>query len=886
MPLTTSLASTRRESGLATPGRFSNVRTYTSFLAKMRAGGCAVQQALAPEAASVVRQAVTLARRRGHAQVTPLHVATAMLLPPAPAGLLRAACLRSHSHPLQCKALELCFNVALNRLPTSGPAAMFHGGAHMQHHHHHRGASDAPALSNALVAAFKRAQAHQRRGGAGDGVQQTAAPVLTAKVELEQLIVSILDDPSVSRVMREAGFSSSQVKDNVEKAVSSASPSLERAANMTTTSSIKESRAKSAGGDDAMRVLECMASGTKRCLVVVGEGAEAAVKAVMDKVSKSELHHRHHERLKSVQFVPLSVTSFRHATREQVEAKTGELRALVCEARAAGKGVALVVEDLAYAADAWHKRRGEHVHGGHSQYYCPVEHAVMEVSGLVSGDSGSGGGRFWLLGFASRTVFMKCRVGQPSLEAVWGIHPLVVPDGGSLALSLSCTIEAQASQQAGRSITGWPLVNGAAITGESELTWCARTPSPEPNIPSWLRRYHDPYHTTPTSSSTSLQQLQDLWNPVRNWSATHHHTSELTLSFSSPTSPAASSLSGYNNNPMTMSSSKPCHPEPRKPWPPSNQGHDGPATRAEAIRDLPRWHNTEIAFPESITVQSNSPNGHGGGTADPERRRPKFTELTAENLKIMCGTLEDCVPWHIKDMAAGVASAVLQRRSGMARQRDMPTPSSTTWLLFKGSDRDGKKSMALEIAKLVFGSYNDFISMSSAGCTPVHSSSSSGELSGKRQRSPDYEHSCAQRFYEAIRENPRRVLMIDDVEQMNLESEIGIKKAIASGRARGCNGVEISLEDAIVVLSCEAFDSRSRASSPRVVKQKVICDEEYSGGVEKGVMKPPCFSLDLNEFASGDDEGHQEEEGLDSDVEICDVVDGVFFFRLPGDLSH
>ena len=88
------------------------------------------------------------------------------------------------------------------------------------------------------------------------------------------------------------------------------------------------------------------------------------------------------------------------------------------------------------------------------------------------------------------------------------------------------------------------------------------------------------------------------------------------------------------------------------------------------------------------------------------------------------------------------------------------------------------------------------------------------------------------------------------------------------------------------MLSCEAFDSRSRASSPRVVKQKVICDEEYSGGVEKGVMKPPCFSLDLNECASGDDEGHQEEEVLDSDVEICDVVDGVFFFRLPGDLSH
>ncbi|KAK6131609.1 hypothetical protein DH2020_034623 [Rehmannia glutinosa] len=85
----------------------------------MRTGGCAVQQALTPEAAAIVTQAVALAKRRGHAQVTPLHVANTMLA--APTGLLRAACQQSHSHPLQCKALELCFNVALNRLPAGSP---------------------------------------------------------------------------------------------------------------------------------------------------------------------------------------------------------------------------------------------------------------------------------------------------------------------------------------------------------------------------------------------------------------------------------------------------------------------------------------------------------------------------------------------------------------------------------------------------------------------------------------------------------------------------------------------------------------------------------------------------------------------------------------------
>ncbi|CAN7062976.1 unnamed protein product, partial [Brassica rapa subsp. trilocularis] len=42
----------------------------------------------------------------------------------------------------------LCFNVALNRLPTN-PNPLF---------------QTQPSLSNALAAALKRAQAHQRRG--------------------------------------------------------------------------------------------------------------------------------------------------------------------------------------------------------------------------------------------------------------------------------------------------------------------------------------------------------------------------------------------------------------------------------------------------------------------------------------------------------------------------------------------------------------------------------------------------------------------------------------------------------------------------------------------------------------------------------------------------
>ncbi|KAL0346906.1 UNVERIFIED_CONTAM: protein SMAX1-LIKE 5 [Sesamum calycinum] len=87
----------------------------------MRAGACPSQQTLSAEAASVLKHSLSLARRRGHAQVTPLHVAATLLS--SRTSFLRRACLKSQphqpSHPLQCRALELCFNVALNRLPAT-----------------------------------------------------------------------------------------------------------------------------------------------------------------------------------------------------------------------------------------------------------------------------------------------------------------------------------------------------------------------------------------------------------------------------------------------------------------------------------------------------------------------------------------------------------------------------------------------------------------------------------------------------------------------------------------------------------------------------------------------------------------------------------------------
>ncbi|TKW07457.1 hypothetical protein SEVIR_7G308500v4 [Setaria viridis] len=793
---------------------FGRPASYLQEREEMRSGGCAVQQELAPDAAAVMRQAVSLARRRGHAQVTPLHAASAMLADAG--GLLRAACLRSRasSHPLQCKALELCFNVALNRLATAGPPApaMFQ----QFHAHHAAGGHRAPTLSNALAAAFKRAQANQRRGAGS-----TSADV-AARVELEQLVISILDDPGVSRVMREAGFSSAEVKANVEKAASSPEQQSSNTASSTTSAaspntkpSRESNKAKADAAGDAARVLDCMASWRSRCVAVVGESAGAAegvVKAVMDKVSKGDLRLQH-ECLKNAQLVPFSAASFQRLPREEVDARAGDLRAIIREARAAGKGVVLVLEDLACAAEAWAAASWKR--SGHARYYyCPVEHAVMELSNLVRGGGGRGHDMFWLLGFSAYASYTSCRSGQPSLEAVLELHPILVPDG--------------------------------SLAGDSEITHCGAADmamATAASVPSWIRR---------------CQQQ----GPVPTGS-------ELTLSFSSP---ASSSLSGFAHHDANMSY-EPRHDlidRRRQPLHLQNHGHHGPTMADSCDQQL-------IASPNPGSSNSVSKSNSSDGATEPAAcRRRKFTELTAENLKILCGALEARVPRH-RDIAPGIASAVLQRRSGVTR---MTRPSSTTtWLLFKGRDSDGKTAMARELARLVFGSYAEFTCITAPELTLAPSGSNSGD-SLKRQRSPDDEHGYMQRLYEAIRDNPHRVVMIDGAEH---DSEDGIKNAMATGTVRGCDGDAVSLEDAIVVSCDEVFESSSRVSSPRLVKQQrvmsdVVVDSKVEeDGTEKGDV--PRFGLDLNACAAAMDGEGEERSPPPNDMEILKAVDGVFFFQ-------
>lgn len=422
----------------------------------MRTGGYTLQQSLTNEAATVVKQAVTLARRRGHAQVTPLHVASVMLA--SSNGLFRKACLQAHSHPLQCKALELCFNVALNRLPTtSSNSTGIITILPSPHHHHHL-----PSLSNALVAAFKRAQAHQRRGCLENQHQnQQQQPILALKVEIEQLVISILDDPSVSRVMREAGFSSPQVKSKVEHVTTSTAAAVAATVESKPTllppqlvlgNYVRPQEKKQEPGavavavrdDDVMSIVGAMMMDSKKTknTVIVGEctySAESVVKGVIEKFDTGNVAGD----IKHVQFISVPLYTLRNISREEFEEKLSELRSLVknyLNNGSRGSGVVLYLGDLRWVSEFWSKYCEQRTVINRSQYYnvySPVEHMIMELSRLLS-CAGAGGGKIWIMGIATFNTYMKCKSGRPSLESLWDLHPLTIPVG---SLSLTLTLD-------------------------------------------------------------------------------------------------------------------------------------------------------------------------------------------------------------------------------------------------------------------------------------------------------------------------------------------------------------------------------------------------------------------------------------------------------------
>ncbi|EMS54772.1 hypothetical protein TRIUR3_33347 [Triticum urartu] len=289
--------------------------------------------------------------------------------------------------------------------------------------------------------------------------------------------------------------------------------------------------------------------------------------------------------------------------------------------------------------------------------------------------------------------------------------------------------------------------------------------------------------------------------------------------------------------------------------------------------------DTKAALPPSFVSSSTIPSWLQH-CRDQVECRSRFKELNAENLKLLCAALEKEVPWQ-KEIVPEIASTVLQCRSGIAKRRDKSRSTDAkeeTWMFFLGGDADGKERVARELANLVFGSRKNFVSIK-LGASSTSASCSTEEHRSKRPRTSAATEGEAylERLYDAVSENPHRVILMDDFEQADQYCQVGIKEAIDSGVIRSQTGDEVGVSDTIVILCCESFDSKSRACSPPTKQMRPETKEEHTvdDDHKEAETSSSCFDLNIN---------IESEHADERDVCLLTAVDRTLFFRRREDL--
>ncbi|XP_010452715.1 PREDICTED: protein SUPPRESSOR OF MAX2 1-like [Camelina sativa] len=864
----------------------------------MRAGLSTIQQTLTPEAATVLNQSISEAARRNHGQTTPLHVATTLLA--SPAGFLRRACIRSHpnsSHPLQCRALELCFSVALERLPTATATPPN---------------NNDPPISNALMAALKRAQAHQRRGCP----EQQQQPLLAVKVELEQLIISILDDPSVSRVMREASFSSPAVKATIEQSLNNSTPTPVPSVGLNfrpggggggapiTRNSylnprLQQSAATSAvvnKNDDVDRVMDILGRAKKKNPVLVGDSEPGRViREIFKKIEVGEVGNL---AVKNSEVVHLEEISSDKALR--IRELDGLLETRLKNSDPGGGGVILDLGDLKWLV--------EQPSSTQPPVTVAVEvgrTAVAELRRLLEKFEG----RLWFIGTATCETYLRCQVYHPSMETDWDLQAVSAaakaPVSGvfpRLANNLESFTPLKSFVPANRTLKCCPQ---CLQSYERELAEIDSVSSPEvvksevaqqKQLPQWLLKAK-PVDRLPQAK---IEEVQKKWNDACvRLHPSFHNKNERIVPIPVP---ITLSTSSYGPNMLLRQPLQPkLHPnrelrervqlkpmsslvteQAKKKSPPGSpvqtdlvlgRAEDSEKAGDVQVRDF-------LGCISSESVQNNN----------------KISVLPKENLgnsldidlfkKLLKGMTEKV--WWQNDAAAAVAATVSQCKLGNGKRRGVLSKGDV-WLLFSGPDRVGKRKMASSLSSLVYGTNPTMIQLGS------RQDAGDGNPSFRGKTALD-------KIAETVKRSPFSVILLEDIDEADMLVRGSIKQAMDRGRIRDSHGREISLGNVIFVMTASwHFASETKTSFlDNEAKLRDLASESWRLRLcmrekfgkrraswlcndEERVTKPKKehgsgLSFDLNQAADTDDGSHntsdlttdndQEEQGFSGKLSL------------------
>ncbi|KAM0942847.1 putative Clp, repeat (R) domain, P-loop containing nucleoside triphosphate hydrolase [Dioscorea sansibarensis] len=776
-----------------------------------------VQQALTPEAASALKQSLNLAKRRGHAQVTPLHVATTLLVSSKDTtNLLRRACL--HSHPLHCRALELCFNVALNRLPSIPPPSS-----------NSLLPLNEPSLSNSLIAALKRAQAHQRRSSIElqqqQQQQQQEQPLLPIKVELEQLIISILDDPSVSRVMREAGFSSTSVKANVEEFCSaSVYGELYSYSQFLRT---HFSRLPSESQEEDLKVvLEVMCrkqSSWKHNIVIVADSVlktEWLVAELMERVRRAQVP----DDLKSSQFIKLQISHshVKNMSRNEVDMIAFNLRRKTASLLVEGN-VVIYVGDLMWVVDEEEASNGCRA----------VDHLVQEIGRLLCEMRSCN--KVWLMGVASYQTHIKCQKRQPSLETQWGLHAVVVPSAG-LGLSLQAP--------SGMDSRFRKHFN---IEEQDRLIFCEtmNADNGSSSIPHWLHT-----HRPENYEKGALLGLKRKWSEL----CQANHPSMFGQNI------AEKRYTYASRHPWWSSGSPPCNQINAKLLESTTQeligissssGNDSSECQARKESKLRLCASKDVR----TTLALASPLFSDSATSENQR------EGLVANPQELCRRLQEDIPWQSEIIPSMVESLL----------DSISSENRCTCLLIRGTDHIGKRRLAKTVSEILYGSTQSlfYINMKKTANIPFPS---------------------ANTIFETLKKDPKGVVLIEDVDQAHTDFLKNLAKNI---KQIGFECPAIFIFTTTSTSTNTNFNrDRVLQMRVKIEEPKIDEDQENElWNKSKKIRQQKITNLDLNisAVAEEDDSGltqEVEDRGFGLSPEFLELIGLHFTFNAGSDWSQ
>ncbi|KAG8072690.1 hypothetical protein GUJ93_ZPchr0006g40820 [Zizania palustris] len=806
------------------------MRAYSATGAAAATSLTSAAPPLTPDAAAVLSRAAADASRRRHAHTTPLHAAAALLSGPAP--LLRDACVAglASPHPLRCRALDLCFAVALDRLPTS-----------TEHQHLHDGGAfhAPPPLSNALAAALKRAYAHHRRIGSG-GVEAD-----DHRVGVPHLVLAILDDPSVARVMREASFSSTAVKAAMLRSLSD--PAAPDSGVYVNTRVLH--RQASHREDEVNKVVEVLKRGKKRNPVLVGDtgDVDAVVQEVVTMIQRQRLGTA-----RVISFarefgdlVDLDRAELITKIKEFGDAIRSELLAPV--SKSAGVVVNLgnlqwLVEERSVPPGEQEKRR--------DMVLDTARAAVAEMARILK-QSGECDHRVWVIGTATCATYLKCQVYHPALESEWDLQAVPITPRPPPPPSLGHTSSANG-------------VNRGILSSSVEVLSSAMTSAMQ-RAPSMCNACVDGYEheRAENTASPSAVAFQPTEQPMSQW-----------LQIGTP-SMARSPFDRAQDKAREAD-------ELRGRWLDRCTQLHFHGGRAPSMVTCSEWNGANVLG--SMQALPHAPAAAAGGVVDTGLALgPASTTRPAcdTDEKMLVKRLTEAVRWQPEAAAAVAGTIAKAAKSGEGKRPGMG-PKADTWILFAGHDVAGKMKMAEALSMAVFGTGAVTVRL---GCPTT------GDIDGREFIAPCRGRTALDRVADAIRANPFRVIVLDGFDQDDRVVHASIVRAIESGRLVDSHGRDVALGSAIFVIVSpddmrryreEALFSDSPWNLELRVRQKTPKrrPEQPLDGGDYRRMKPrkdsarELLRLDLNlsmceDHTDEDDEsGGEESRNSSSDLTV------------------